>query len=366
MVTATFHPLSGFLGAGKTTTVLAAARALRDRGRTPAILTNDQGSELVDTLLTRTVTDRVAEVTDGCFCCRFDELAGSVIRLVAAGADAVLAEAVGSCTDLRATVVRPLRRCYGDRLQSAPLITVVDPHRYRLFARAWDSGADTDLAYLYAHQLTEADVIAVNKIDTVPPGLLEALTADIGRRFPRATVVRYSAASGDVTALLDLPPAPDGPDRDTEIDYDRYAAAEAELAWLNHAVIVTAPFGFTPAEWATTALAALAASVGEALIGHAKLTVADPSGTEPTKAGLTASGSAPTLDLAGPDRLLRARAVFNLRIGTTPDELDRACAEAIAAADAAYGTTSVDEPGPPAFRPSYPRPTHRITGAGAA
>lgn len=365
MTLATFYPVSGFLGAGKTTTLLAAAELLRALGERPAILTNDQGGELVDTLLAGIATERVAEVIDGCFCCRFDDLADAVAELVDGGATAVLAEAVGSCTDLRATVVRPLRRHYGHRLRVAPLVAVVDPARYRLFARAWDLGADSDLAYLYAHQLAEADVIAVNKIDTVGPDVLSALVGDIAGRYPRAEVLCYSARAGQVAELLAAPERPDRADGDGGLDYDRYAAAEAELAWLNRTVAVTAgsPAGFSPSAWATGALAALSQDCAAAtvLIGHAKLAVEDPATPGGlTKAGVTAAGERPRLDLPGSARLDAGRAVFNLRVGCTPAELDRACTAAIAAADAACGTVSAALPGPSAFRPAYPRPTHRL------
>ncbi|MDQ3790275.1 MAG: CobW-like GTP-binding protein, partial [Actinomycetota bacterium] len=199
---AIFVPVSGFLGAGKTTTLLAAARELRARGHRPAIVTNDQGRDLVDTRLARTVTDAVGEVLDGCFCCRFTDLAEVTTTLVEGGADVVLAEAVGSCTDLRATVVRPLRAYHGDTLKVAPLTTVVDPVRYRAFARAWSAGLDDDTAYLYAHQLAEADVLALNKVDLLGANLT-SLVSDLTRRNPSAQVVPYSARSGSVTALLD-------------------------------------------------------------------------------------------------------------------------------------------------------------------
>lgn len=366
---ATFVPLSGFLGAGKTTTLLAAAEHLSSQGRRVAVVTNDQGSELVDTRIARMTDAQVAEVTDGCFCCRFDDLAEVVTALVADGVDTVLAEAVGSCTDLRATVVRPLRTYHGDRLRVAPLTAVVDPDRYRLFARAWDVGAESDLAYLYAHQLAEADVIGINKIDIVPGERLPAIVADVARRHPRARVVPYSAGTcqvADLLAALDRPAAETG--RDPALDYDRYAAAEAELAWLNHAVTVTATdaAGFRPAWWAAEALTALSAACARAgvLVGHAKVALDTVEGL--VKAGFTAAGEAPRIDLAGPDRTAEARAVFNLRIAWSPEDLDQAAAEAVRAADAACGTRGVAEPGIGAFRPAYPRPTHRITaGAGA-
>src|SRR5690606_9968454 len=126
-----FVPLGGFLGAGKTTTMLAAARLLEAAGVTVSVVTNDQGGDLVDTTVASTVVDDVDEVTGGCFCCRFDDLAGVITRLENDVAPSVvLAEAVGSCTDLQSTVVRPLRHFYGDRLEVAPLTVVVDPLRY--------------------------------------------------------------------------------------------------------------------------------------------------------------------------------------------------------------------------------------------
>ncbi|MBV8931493.1 MAG: hypothetical protein JOZ47_10720 [Kutzneria sp.] len=370
MLRATFCPVSGFLGAGKTTTLLAVATELRRRGKRPAVITNDQGRDLVDTRTAASVLDAVSEVTDGCFCCRFDELAAAVTAFVDAGADTVLAEAVGSCTDLRATVVRPLRAHYGERLRVAPLTAVVDPSRYRLFARAWDVGADSDISYLYAHQLAEADVIAVNKVDTTEPRLLESLLTDIARRYPDATVLPYSARSGEVTALVDtMTLGGDEPDRaDGPLDYDRYAAAEAELAWLNRVVTVSSPdsAGFPPARWAVVALTALAetCAAADVMVGHAKLTVEDaagPAGNAPAKASVTGAGQPPSLDLPGPPEIATGRAVINLRVAWSPEQLDKACTEAAAAADLACGTSSVAEPGQAAFRPSYPRPTHRLT-----
>lgn len=378
---ATFAALSGFLGAGKTTTMLAAARQLRADGRRVAVMTNDQGSELVDTLLAQSAFDadgenpdgasRAAEVTSGCFCCRFDDLANVVTGLIAGGADTVIAEAVGSCTDLQATVIRPLRRYHGGALKIAPLTAVVDPARYRLFARAWRTGSSSDLAYLYAQQLADAEVIAVNKTDTVPAGQLPALLADIAHRYPGARVVPYSAAAGRLDSLLQClfpaVPAAAGAMRAAagiDIDYDRYAAAEAELAWLNQAVTITSTgsTGFVPAQWATTALTELSArcAAAEALVGHAKIIVITGSGA--AKASLAASDGPVHLDLPGPTRTRTGRAVINLRVAWSPPDLDRAAAEAVRAADCRTHARSIPEPGAAAFRPAYPRPTHRIPG----
>ena len=102
--------VGGFLGAGKTTLILAAARLLADRGLRSAIILNDQGESLVDTELARSSGFDAAEVTGGCFCCRFSELMRIADQLRAHSPDVIFAEPVGSCTDLSATILQPIQQ----------------------------------------------------------------------------------------------------------------------------------------------------------------------------------------------------------------------------------------------------------------
>lgn len=48
-----FVPIGGFLGAGKTTTIMAAVAELEAKGEIVSIITNDQGNELVDTQMAK-------------------------------------------------------------------------------------------------------------------------------------------------------------------------------------------------------------------------------------------------------------------------------------------------------------------------
>lgn len=367
----TFIPLSGFLGAGKTTTMIAAARALESDGRRVSVVTNDQGTELVDTALVRSslagsalpVAELVGEITGGCFCCRFDDLMQMVTTLIEQhGADTVIAEAVGSCTDLRATVVRPLRALYGDRFTVTPLTTVVDPLRYQ----ALSPGGDSDLAYLFDHQLAEADVLALNKVDIAPPALVTRVAADLSQRYPNATVVPYSALTGEgLGLLLETWASRTSQDREVDIDYDRYAAAEAGLAWLNRVYDLAGTAGapVEPDTWAMRVLAELSEQCAEArfVVGHAKVTV-QPAGGHGSlaKASLTAAGAQPYLDVAAGVRAERARAVLNARVACPPEDLDAVVAHAVEAASRKAGSTVEPAGGEPAFRPSYPRPVHRM------
>ena len=66
--------VGGFLGSGKTSLILAAARLLEQRGMRCAVILNDQGKELVDTRHAEAQGVLAREVTGGCFCCRFSDL----------------------------------------------------------------------------------------------------------------------------------------------------------------------------------------------------------------------------------------------------------------------------------------------------
>ncbi|NDB77878.1 MAG: cobalamin biosynthesis protein P47K, partial [Verrucomicrobia bacterium] len=122
--------LGGFLGAGKTTAVAKLAERLTAQGMRVGLITNDQGAELVDTAMLRSRGFATEEIPGGCFCCRFNSLVDAANKLTADSRPEVfIAEPVGSCTDLVATVTYPLRRMYGDQFLIAPLSVLVDPVR---------------------------------------------------------------------------------------------------------------------------------------------------------------------------------------------------------------------------------------------
>src|SRR5687767_11681025 len=127
---ARYYMIGGFLGAGKTTAVAALAQHLTKAGLRVGLITNDQGTELVDTAMLRSRGFATEEIPGGCFCCRFNSLVEAAQNLTAsARPDVFIAEPVGSCTDLVATVTYPLRRIYDANFSIAPLSVLVDPVR---------------------------------------------------------------------------------------------------------------------------------------------------------------------------------------------------------------------------------------------
>jgi G3E family GTPase len=233
--------IGGFLGAGKTTGMLALARGIESSGRKCAMITNDQSSGLVDSAMTAAQGGGAGEITGGCFCCRADELIAMLRRIAAESApDVILAEPVGSCTDLAATVTNPLRRVLGSDFSLAPLLVLVDAQRLwrRYFGRARGGQALTrDVTYILDKQLEEAHIIAVNKVDLLSVRAQQQVQSQVRTAFPQARVAMISAAHGigmeELLKLLEDSTAAAGPGALQEIDYQRYARGESELGWLN-------------------------------------------------------------------------------------------------------------------------------------
>ena len=237
MADARYIMIGGFLGAGKTTAMLRLAHRLVADGRTVGLITNDQSTGLVDTALARANGLPVSEITGGCFCCRFQSLMDAATKLTRESApDVFLAEPVGSCTDLRASVAYPLRRLYGDRFSVAPLSVLVDPVRtLRILGLENGKAFAPKVLYVYRKQLEEADIIVINKCDLLDQSRIEKLRVALVEQFPRAEVLTISALhsqgldpwlarmlKGDLASFT----APD-------LDYVTYAEGEALLGWCN-------------------------------------------------------------------------------------------------------------------------------------
>src|SRR6516165_8044062 len=199
MNTIRFIMLGGFLGAGKTTAMARLARFYMDRGQRVGIVTNDQAQDLVDTYSLREQGFPVEEVAGACFCCKFNDLLDKVGTLEAhQRPHVILAEPVGSCTDLVATVVQPLKDLYGARFSVAPYAVLFKPsHGLRILRNEAGGGFSPKAAYIFRKQLEEADAIAINRIDYTAPAQLDELIDLVRRNYPGTPVLPISARTGE-------------------------------------------------------------------------------------------------------------------------------------------------------------------------
>ena len=186
-----FILLGGFLGAGKTTLIGQLAKRYIDDGKTVAIITNDQAADLVDTLNLRSQGFDVGEVAGACFCCSFDDLVETAGKLGQGQTpDVIIAEPVGSCTDLVATVVLPLKQILGDQFDLAPFGVLLKPsHGKRILAESKSetarSGFSPQAEYIFRKQLEEADFLMIGRADQLTEPEAESLKARLGRSCTR-------------------------------------------------------------------------------------------------------------------------------------------------------------------------------------
>jgi Ni2+-binding GTPase involved in maturation of urease and hydrogenase len=365
-MTAHYIMVGGFLGAGKTTALLRAGRHLVARGLRAGLIINDQSEGLVDTAIMRASRVPVQEVAGGCFCCRFNSLVEAAARLSREGRpDVFLAEPVGSCTDLNATVILPLRHLYGHRFNVAPLSVLLDPDRaLRVLGLAEGRSFSDKVLYVYRKQMEEADVLVINKVDTTDASRVSRLREALARTYPTARVVEVSARTGHrIDAWIDGLLDGTGDSRVLDIDYDTYAEGEALLGWLNCTVALNGA-----AVDADELLSALSGRIHAALavdgleIAHLKLTLVPSHGSGIAVINAVRTDRPPELAFALDALVEAAEITLNLRAEADPERLAAAVRSAIDYEASARGTVLHIEH-LEHFRPGRPVPTHRMAAA---
>lgn len=357
--------VGGFLGAGKTTALLRAGEHLARGGKRVGLIMNDQSDALADTALVRSREFPVEEIAGGCFCCRFNSLVDAAVRLDQdARPDVFLAEPVGSCTDLNATVAIPLRCLYGDRYAVSPLSVLIDPDRaLRVLGVESGRSFSPKVQYIYRKQLEEADVLVINKVDTAARTRVARLRADLEAAYPAARILEISARTGaGVGDWIDGVLDGQGSGRVLDIDYDTYADGEALLGWLNCTVTLEGP----PVD-GYEVLRAIARRVHADLgtsgleIAHLKLTLTPVGGRGISVVNAVRTDAPPEAAFALDAHLEVGEITLNLRAEAPPERLESAVRGALR--DEGHASaTRLTVRHLERFRPGRPTPTHRMAG----
>lgn len=360
--------IGGFLGAGKTTAVGKLARKLADQGKRVGLITNDQGRNLVDTAMLRAQGFATEEIPGGCFCCRFNSLVDASQKLTASTRPEVfIAEPVGSCTDLVATVTYPLRRLYGDNFTVAPVSVLVDPVRAeRIFGLAQGGSFSEKVLYIYRKQIEEADLVVISKCDLLEAARLAALRQAIAAQYPQKEILTVSARSG--TNLDEwfarLVSAEQSASTAMQVDYQVYADGEALLGWLNCTVQLSAPQPFDSAQL----LRQLAGEIQQRLqnsqaeVAHLKMTLSPDASLagEIAAVNLVRNDFVPELSYHLEEPVKSGQLIINLRAEAAPAVLGAAVREGLAAAAQHFPNLTATLDHLEHFRPGKPTPTHRI------
>ena len=358
-----FLMVGGFLGAGKTTTIARLAAHYQDQGKSVGIVTNDQAYDLVDTHTLRAKGFTVGEVPGACFCCKFDDLINTVTSMSDDQLpDIVIAEPVGSCTDLYATVIQPMRQLFGERFELGPLIVLLKPgHGKKILGATGGRGFSPQAEYIFLKQLEEADAIVVNKIDKLSEQDQQDLLALIKERFTDVQCFGVSAKDGanfeKFVEVADQMTHREKPAM--EMDYETYAAGEAELGWLNCQVEAVSGEKFELDALVLDLTTRIGNQLTEQGFEIAHLKVLGQTIENAAVANRVSSSSEAELSLASDIKTTKADLLVNARVAADPDAMVAVVNEAAKEIEAEL-RVDLAVKNVQSFRPAKPEPTHRI------
>ncbi len=363
-----FVLIGGFLGAGKTTLIGQLARAYTAAGKRVGIITNDQAENLVDTQNLRSQGFDVGEVAGACFCCSFDDLVSTAEMLSSDGApDVLLAEPVGSCTDLVATVVLPLQQLLGDRFELAPFGVLLKPSHGKRILKGGDddslSGFSPQAEYIFRKQLEEADYLMIGRRDQLSDSEIESLTLQLSATAPGVPIVAVSPATGDgideVLGYIESPMVAGR--RLLDIDYDTYADGEAELGWVNLTAMIESDVAVDVDQFASQLVDRIRHRVVDSQdgqIAHLKASVL--AGDTQAVANVVSNDSPVDVGLrAGRVVAGSIQVIVNARVAMDPGLLEDACRGQVDASALEMGA-AVMSVSARSLRPGRPTPTHRV------
>jgi Ni2+-binding GTPase involved in maturation of urease and hydrogenase len=348
----------GFLGSGKTTAIVNASKALMRDGKKIGVITNDQGDQQVDSAYVASMGIPVREVPNGCFCCNFNQLDDRMDELKKDDPEIIFAESVGSCTDLIATIAKPMNNF-------KPEIEIVisifaDASLISSILRGHSYFEDESVRYIYKKQLEEADLLILNKVDLLTADEIQALDSVIKSEFPPKTVLHQNSLLEThirqwINQIYQF--ANNQSRQAIDVDYDIYGKGEAQLAWMDKTISIRGN-----GESALRVVEYIMRSIADQIqmngypIGHLKFFV--DSGDFKTKVSLTSCSTG--YDIRLPDQNFpEASLIINARVETRPSFLKDIVGNAIQQAEQRY-PCKIDFGKWSAFQPGFPRPTHRI------
>jgi len=236
------HLIGGFLGSGKTTAILEAARLLMRKGLRVGIITNEQGRHLVDTAFLNASGLPALEVTGGCICCNLDDFEERIAEITTKYDPQVLfAESVGSCADLVATVIKPLSNYHKTSAQSASLSVFADSRMFLRYLRGMELPFSEGIIYIFEKQIEEAHLLIANKIDLLTPDDAQELVQLAEQQYPGKRIFpQNSLVPAEVAEWLKQirSLSQSAPQTSLDINYDTYAKGEARFTWVDREFLI--------------------------------------------------------------------------------------------------------------------------------
>lgn len=348
------HLLSGFLGSGKTTAIQHACSEFLKKGKKVGVITNDQGAKLVDGDFFEHLKIPGVQVVNGCFCCNYDQLDISIQSLIETNQpDVIFAESVGTCTDIVATVIKPLLKFRPEA--EVTFSTFADAQLLKMLLQQ-NSSFDESVRYIYFKQLEEAEVIVISKIDLMDDYSLDDMKRLIDKYSGKVTLYQNSFDTTDVRRWLKVL---DNKSVTTPsslyINYDMYGEGEARLAWHDQQVeIQSSNYNAMQATNGLIKTISQKIQFNDYPIGHLKFLL-----NNEKKISITNISKEEVFDNIFEERKY-AGLLINARVQTSPEALSHLISESIKETEIKFNCKIVVK-SHASFQPGYPKPVYRIT-----
>jgi len=185
--------ISGFLGSGKTTTIIKLATAIHEKtAARVAVIVNEIGDVDVDGELVKSSGLYSKRLLGGCICCSLGKDLVSTIKLVIEefNPEILFVEPTGVAlpSQVKSYFVQASYILSG--LEFSPIVTLVDGPRFKFLLR--------DFRSFFTKQMRDADILVVTKIDKLDKKFeLPLIISSLREMHPVERIISISSVTGE-------------------------------------------------------------------------------------------------------------------------------------------------------------------------